>query len=88
MYEGWSPDDVNLVSSKFIPEGSQRIGLEANKNHNLETVALLRPDGAVVLVVLNSSSQDQPFTIADPAVGFMQTLAPANSIQTYLWKRQ
>ncbi|XP_027726595.1 lysosomal acid glucosylceramidase isoform X2 [Vombatus ursinus] len=74
--------------SKFIPEGSQRIGLDANQNTNLETVALLRPDGAVVLVVLNRSSQDELLTIADPAVGFMQTLAPADSIQTYLWQRQ
>ncbi|XP_074118302.1 lysosomal acid glucosylceramidase [Sminthopsis crassicaudata] len=74
--------------SKFIPEGSQRIGLDASQKTHLETVALLRPDGAAVLVVLNSSSQDEPLTIADPAVGFIQTLAPAYSIQTYLWQRQ
>uniref|UniRef100_A0A8B9QI28 Glucosylceramidase n=1 Tax=Apteryx owenii TaxID=8824 RepID=A0A8B9QI28_APTOW len=42
--------------SKFIPEGSRRVGLASSRKCplcDLEHVALLRPDGAAVLVVLN-----------------------------------
>ncbi|KAI6072929.1 Glucosylceramidase [Aix galericulata] len=42
--------------SKFIPEGSQRVGLVASKESkktDLEYSAFVRPDGAVVVVVLN-----------------------------------
>lgn len=39
--------------SKFIPEGSQRVGLVASEKTDLETVALIRPDGSAVVVVLN-----------------------------------
>ncbi|NXE57117.1 GLCM Glucosylceramidase, partial [Casuarius casuarius] len=39
--------------SKFIPEGSQRVGLVASNKTDLEYSAFLRPDGAVVAVVLN-----------------------------------
>lgn len=35
-----------------------------------------------------SSSKDVPLTIKDPAVGFLETLSPAYSIHTYLWRRQ
>jgi glucosylceramidase len=39
--------------SKFIPEGSQRVGLVASEKNDLDTVALLHPDGSAVVVVLN-----------------------------------
>jgi glucosylceramidase len=39
--------------SKFIPEGSQRVGLVASEKIDLDTVALLHPDGSAVVVVLN-----------------------------------
>ena len=39
--------------SKFLPEGSQRVGLVASEKSDLEAVALLRPDGSAVVVVLN-----------------------------------
>ncbi|NXE30814.1 GLCM Glucosylceramidase, partial [Ardeotis kori] len=42
--------------SKFIPEGSRRVGLHSSRRClicELEHVAILRPDGALVLVVLN-----------------------------------
>ncbi|NWX94530.1 GLCM Glucosylceramidase, partial [Nothoprocta pentlandii] len=76
--------------SKFIPEGSQRVGLVASaepKGCELERVAFLRPDGAAVVIVLNRSPQDVSFALADGA-GLIRTVAPANSIQTYLWRRQ
>ncbi|KAM9368391.1 uncharacterized protein LRP34_011600 [Phaethornis superciliosus] len=75
--------------SKFIPEGSRRVGLHSSRRClicQLEHVAVLRPDGALVLVVLNRFGWDVPFGIWDPAIGFIKTVAPANSIQTYLWR--
>ncbi|XP_030147447.4 lysosomal acid glucosylceramidase-like [Taeniopygia guttata] len=77
--------------SKFIPEGSRRVGLRSSRRCllcQLEHVAVLRPDGALVLVVLNRFGRDVPFGIQDPAVGFIETVAPAHSIQTYLWRQQ
>lgn len=52
---GWAgvPDDACPLFSKFIPEGSQRVGLAASEKNDLETVALLHPDGSAVVVVLN-----------------------------------
>uniref|UniRef100_A0A8C9H5C1 Glucosylceramidase n=1 Tax=Piliocolobus tephrosceles TaxID=591936 RepID=A0A8C9H5C1_9PRIM len=74
--------------SKFIPEGSQRVGLVASQKNDLDTVALMHPDGSAVVVVLNRSSKDVPLTIKDPAVGFLETISPGYSIHTYLWCRQ
>ncbi|XP_069506227.1 lysosomal acid glucosylceramidase isoform X2 [Ambystoma mexicanum] len=73
--------------SKFIPEGSQRVGLDASEASVLETVAVLRPDGAAVVIVLNRTPADVPFVIFDPHVGNINTISPANSIQTYLWQQ-
>uniref|UniRef100_A0A493TLS6 Glucosylceramidase n=1 Tax=Anas platyrhynchos platyrhynchos TaxID=8840 RepID=A0A493TLS6_ANAPP len=76
--------------SKFIPEGSQRVGLAVSKKCRrceLEHTAFLRPDGAVVLVVLNRSPMDVSFGISDPRVGFIEATAPSDSIQTFLWKQ-
>jgi len=47
------PNNACSHFSKFIPEGSQRVGLVASKKSDLDTVALLRPDGSAVAVVLN-----------------------------------
>ncbi|XP_064032146.1 lysosomal acid glucosylceramidase-like [Pogoniulus pusillus] len=76
--------------SKFIPEGSQRVGLAVSKRCrqcDLEHSAFLRPDGAIVLVVLNRSPMDVSFGISDPRVGFFEATAPSDSIQTFLWKQ-
>uniref|UniRef100_A0A663N5V9 Glucosylceramidase n=1 Tax=Athene cunicularia TaxID=194338 RepID=A0A663N5V9_ATHCN len=76
--------------SKFIPEGSQRVGLTVSKKCrrcDLEHSAFLRPDGAVVLVVLNRSPVDVSFGISDPQLGFIEATAPSDSIQTFLWKQ-
>uniref|UniRef100_A0A8C3NXG5 Glucosylceramidase n=1 Tax=Cyanoderma ruficeps TaxID=181631 RepID=A0A8C3NXG5_9PASS len=77
--------------SKFIPEGSRRVGLHSSRRCllcQLEHVAVLRPDGALVLVVLNRFGRDVPFGIRDPAMGVIETVAPAHSIQTYLWQQE
>uniref|UniRef100_A0A8C4XKA5 Glucosylceramidase n=1 Tax=Falco tinnunculus TaxID=100819 RepID=A0A8C4XKA5_FALTI len=76
--------------SKFIPEGSQRVGLAVSKKCrrcDLEHSAFLRPDGAIVLVVLNRSPVDVSFGVSDPRVGFIEATAPSDSIQTFLWRQ-
>ncbi|XP_018420734.1 PREDICTED: glucosylceramidase [Nanorana parkeri] len=74
--------------SKFIPVGAQRVGLDASHKNLLESVAFLCPDGSAVVVILNRESQDVKFSISDPALGAIETISPANSIRTYLWRRQ
>ncbi|XP_061872264.1 lysosomal acid glucosylceramidase [Colius striatus] len=77
--------------SKFIPEGSRRVELHRSRRClvcQLEHVAALRPDGGLVLVVLNRFGWDVPFGIQDPTLGFIEAVAPANSIQTYLWSQK
>ncbi|KAL8184500.1 UNVERIFIED_CONTAM: hypothetical protein K2H54_018583 [Gekko kuhli] len=73
--------------SKFLPEGTQHIGIQSSKWTGLEFSAFLRPDGSAAVVVLNRSPKDVPFAISDPGVGYIQAVATADSIQTYLWKR-
>uniref|UniRef100_A0A7M4E4W8 Glucosylceramidase n=1 Tax=Crocodylus porosus TaxID=8502 RepID=A0A7M4E4W8_CROPO len=77
--------------SKFLPEGSQRVGLATEQKCyqcDLEYSAFLRPDGAAVVVVLNRTPMDISFVISDPGIGFIEAKAPADSVQTYLWMRQ
>nr|XP_033780277.1 lysosomal acid glucosylceramidase isoform X2 [Geotrypetes seraphini] len=73
--------------SKFIVEGSRRVGLEVSAENELESIAFLRPDGVAVLVTLNRTPENITFEISDPELGHIQATSPANSIQTYLWKR-
>lgn len=74
--------------SKFIPEGSTRVGLDPSHNNQLETVAFLRPDDAAVVVILNRGPLDVNFVISDPSLGVIDATCPGNSIQTYLWRRK
>ncbi|XP_032094231.1 lysosomal acid glucosylceramidase-like [Thamnophis elegans] len=77
--------------SKFITEGSVRVGLTSNCLFDickLKTSAFLRPDGVAVAVVLNDGPADISFTILDHQVGYLKDRARAHSIQTYLWRRQ
>ncbi|KAJ6657020.1 hypothetical protein lerEdw1_003021 [Lerista edwardsae] len=73
--------------SKFLPEGTQRIGIENSGWTDLEYSAFLRPDGSAAVIILNRSTKDVPFGISDPGVGYVSAVATANSIQTYLWRR-
>ncbi|XP_058876496.1 lysosomal acid glucosylceramidase-like isoform X2 [Acipenser ruthenus] len=74
--------------SKFLPEGSQRVGLDPSAESKLETTAFLRPDGAGVVIVLNRGSEALHFAIWDPAMGYIETVCPAHSMETFLWKRK
>ncbi|KAF2880503.1 hypothetical protein ILUMI_25674 [Ignelater luminosus] len=48
--------------SKFIPQGSVRFEHKCT-NNNLSVLALKRPDGGIVVVILNKSYKEVPVTI-------------------------
>uniref|UniRef100_A0A665TEL0 Glucosylceramidase n=1 Tax=Echeneis naucrates TaxID=173247 RepID=A0A665TEL0_ECHNA len=66
--------------SKFLWEGSQRVGVSASRETDLEYTAFIRPNSSVVLIILNRSSSVIQFEVWDPAVGYITTSAPAHSI--------
>ncbi|XP_077483352.1 lysosomal acid glucosylceramidase-like [Amblyomma americanum] len=69
--------------SKFVPRGSKRIESEATRR--LDTVAFLRPDNAIVLVILNRRSSLRTYTIVDSQLGSLNYSIPGKSIQSYIW---
>ncbi|XP_072316396.1 lysosomal acid glucosylceramidase [Eucyclogobius newberryi] len=71
--------------SSFLWKGSQRVGVSANLKTELENTAFIRPDGAVVLVILNRSSAEMEFEVWDPELGFFTSAAPARSVLTLAW---
>ncbi|TNN72953.1 Glucosylceramidase [Liparis tanakae] len=71
--------------SKFLWEGSQRVGVASSQNTALEYSAFVRPDGSVVLVILNRSSSVIQFEVEDLAVGYVSSTAPAHSLLTLAW---
>ncbi|XP_063055307.1 lysosomal acid glucosylceramidase [Engraulis encrasicolus] len=71
--------------SKFLLEGSQRVGVSASEASSLETTAFLRPDGALVLIILNRSEESIPCEVWYPEVGFVALDASARSIITVVW---
>lgn len=74
--------------SKFLWEGSRRVGVSANQETALEFSAFIRPDGSVVLIVLNRSSSVIQFEVWDPVVGYIPCAAPAHSLLTLAWNTQ
>ncbi|KAJ6626114.1 hypothetical protein lerEdw1_014760, partial [Lerista edwardsae] len=76
--------------SKFIPEGSVRVALTSNNppgNCQLVAAGFLRPDGTSVAVVINRCGTALDFSISNKHIGYLEDSAPADSIQTYLWRR-
>ncbi|XP_056142438.1 lysosomal acid glucosylceramidase isoform X2 [Lampris incognitus] len=71
--------------SKFLWEGSRRVGVSTSKETALEVTAFIRPDGSVVLTILNRSSSTVQFEVWDPAVGYIPATAPARSLLTLAW---
>ncbi|KAK2844628.1 hypothetical protein Q5P01_011287 [Channa striata] len=71
--------------SKFLLEGSQRVGVSPSRATDLEYSAFVRPDGSVALIVLNRSSSVIQFEVWDPAVGYIPSSAPAHSLLTLAW---
>ncbi|XP_054869331.1 lysosomal acid glucosylceramidase [Amphiprion ocellaris] len=71
--------------SKFLLEGSQRVGVSASTETDLEFTAFIRTDGSVVLIILNRSLSEIQFEVWDPAVGFLPSTAPPHSLLTLAW---
>lgn len=71
--------------SKFLSEGSRRVGVSASRKTSLELSTFIRPDGSVVIIVLNRSSSVIQFEVWDPAVGYIPSTAPARSLITLAW---
>ncbi|XP_026172352.1 lysosomal acid glucosylceramidase isoform X1 [Mastacembelus armatus] len=71
--------------SKFLWEGSQRVGVSPSKETDLEYSAFIRTDGSVVLIILNRSSLVIEFEVWDPTVGYIPFSAPAHSLLTLAW---
>uniref|UniRef100_A0AAZ3NU48 Glucosylceramidase n=1 Tax=Oncorhynchus tshawytscha TaxID=74940 RepID=A0AAZ3NU48_ONCTS len=62
-----------------------RVGVSFSQETKLESSAFIRPDGSVVLTILNRSSSEVQFEVYDPAVGFISSSAPAHSLLTLAW---
>ncbi|CAL8256213.1 unnamed protein product [Boreogadus saida] len=71
--------------SKFLLKGSRRVGLSASKETTLEFSAFIRPDGSVVLIILNRSALEVQFEVWDHSVGFIPSTAPPRSLLTLAW---
>ncbi|XP_028985112.1 lysosomal acid glucosylceramidase isoform X2 [Betta splendens] len=71
--------------SKFLLEGSQRVGVSPSRATGLQYSAFIRPDGSVVLIILNRSPSVIQFEVWDPAVGYIPSSAPARSLLTLAW---
>ncbi|KAJ8289990.1 hypothetical protein GJAV_G00007490 [Gymnothorax javanicus] len=71
--------------SKFLREGSQRVGVSYSHASDLETTAFTRPDRSTVLTVLNRSEKDVQFEVWDPTVGYIPSISPTHSILTLIW---
>ncbi|KAG9345415.1 hypothetical protein JZ751_009962 [Albula glossodonta] len=71
--------------SKFLLEGSQRVGVSFSSDSHLETTAFIRPDGSRVMTVLNRTNKDVQFEVWDSAAGYIPSVSPAHSILTLIW---
>ena len=73
--------------SKFLPPGSQRIGLSPAvvDNTNLQCAVFKRPDGGNVFIVVNSWGDDQAFTLDDPDFGKLKMQIEAHSLNTWVY---
>ena len=69
--------------SKFIPPNS--IKIDSTQLDSIESVALQRPDGAILLVVLNKNDHAISFNIEDPKFGKVATKISPRAVQTYIW---
>jgi glucosylceramidase len=71
--------------SKFVRPGARHIGATSRDPQGIEYVAFQNPDMTLVMVVRNSSSQTQTFTVqTSNGTGFTTTLS-AGAIATYTW---
>jgi glucosylceramidase len=73
-------------ASKFVRPGAQRIASTTAPAQGIDTVAFRNADdGSIVLLVGNSSTQAQSFSVHSAGLG-LQTTLPRESVATYVWK--
>ncbi|XP_063240973.1 lysosomal acid glucosylceramidase-like isoform X2 [Bacillus rossius redtenbacheri] len=72
--------------SAFVPPGSRRVSLAASADKDVQSAAFLRPDGAVVVVFLNTNSAVVEVAVKDSSKGSLTANLPARSISTLLYK--
>ena len=78
-----NPGYYNIaVASKFVRPGSVRISSESSET--LPNVAFKTPDGHTVLIVLNTNSVTQPFSIRYKSKS-INTSLPTGSVGTFVW---
>lgn len=70
-------------ASKFVPAGSIRIA--SNNSGSLYNVAFKRPDGKIVLIVLNEGSSAQSFNIKYAGKWVHPTLN-SGAVGTFIWQ--
>lgn len=68
--------------SRFVPPGSVRIATA--EPAGLSNVAFLRPDGKLVLLIMNSESRERRITVR-LGEGYATPVLPAQSVMTLVW---
>jgi glucosylceramidase len=71
--------------AKFVVPGAHRIDSNSFGHGSVEDVAFQNPDGSIVLLVLNSGSGTNTFTVRWNGQSFNTTL-PAGAVATFQWK--
>ncbi|XP_063231470.1 putative glucosylceramidase 4 [Bacillus rossius redtenbacheri] len=71
--------------SRFVPPGSVRVGLQAERSGGIESVAFLTPDNATVVILHNTNDTDAEAVISDPDNGKLSLKISANSMNTVLY---
>lgn len=69
--------------SKFIQPGAKRI-LASGFSKNLEVVAFMNPGGEKILIILNESDKEIPFTVTDNVLSG-EIIIKEHSIMTLCW---
>ncbi|XP_076443700.1 lysosomal acid glucosylceramidase-like [Babylonia areolata] len=72
--------------SKFFLPGSKHVQLSSKQKTDVESTAVLRPDGTLALVLLNRDTSDMTLSVHDPDVGYLDVTVAAKSIKTVLWR--
>jgi glucosylceramidase len=70
---------------KFVLPGAHRIDSNTFGAGSIEDVAFQNPEGSIVLLVLNSATNSETFTVSSKGQSFNYTL-PAGAVATFSWK--
>ncbi|XP_027197356.2 lysosomal acid glucosylceramidase-like [Dermatophagoides pteronyssinus] len=73
--------------SKFLPPNSTRIHweIESNLLNKIDVTTFSRPDGSLVMILLNQNPKTIPIQVYDRERGHFQFVMASESIATFLW---